>query len=525
MGRVMTGWLAHVLSEADHRLNHVQNWAEKRPRTLQGCLGKDVSGEDFTDDRLAVVLDKLSEDGNWSNFEAALNRRTLRVYNLERKCVRLDSTTANGYWEVTEDGLFQFGHSKDHRPDQPQVKVMLSTLDPLGMPVAVQVVSGEKADDPLYIPAIEQVRRGLEQRGLLYVGDCKIMALETRAHLQAGQDYYLGPFSKVQIPDEILDGYLQPVWDRKQSLTRVERIDENGEKVWVAEGYERTETLTTLVGEKSVTWVERRLVVRSLAQTHAAEVALHARLDKAEAALKDLNERRQGKERQTEIEALRRTAEALLKHNDVQGLLTLSYTERVEERSVRSYGDRPAETRVEHSFILGVERNETAIQAAIARLGWRVYGTNQPTEQLSLEQAVLAYREEYRVERNFGRLKGKPLSLTPMYLQEDHRATGLIRLMSIGLRVLSLLEGVVRQQLAETKSKLAGLYVGNPKRATARPTAEALLQTFKDIFLNVAQMGNQTQCHITPLSDLQFRILTLLGLPSDIYLALAADSS
>jgi transposase len=169
--------------------------------------------------------------------------------------------------------------------------------------------------------------------------------------------------------------------------------------------------------------------------------------------------------------------------------------------------------------------DETAIQAAIARLGWRVYGTNQPTEQLSLEQAVLAYREEYRVERNFGRLKGKPLSLTPMYLQEDHRATGLIRLLSIGLRVLSLLEGVVRQQLAETKSKLAGFYVGNPKRATARPTAEALLQTFKDIFLNVAHVGNQTQRHITPLSDLQFRILTLLGLPADIYLALAADSS
>src|SRR5664279_1526068 len=62
LGRVVTGWLAHVLSEADQRLNHVQSWAEKRPKTLQGCLGADVNGEDFTDDRLAGVLDKLSED-------------------------------------------------------------------------------------------------------------------------------------------------------------------------------------------------------------------------------------------------------------------------------------------------------------------------------------------------------------------------------------------------------------------------------------------------------------------------------
>jgi transposase len=92
---------------------------------------------------------------------------------------------------------------------------MRSTLDPLGMPISVQVVSGEKADDPLYIPAIKQVRSGLEQRGLLYVGDCKIMSLETRAYLQAGQDYYLGPFSKVQIPDETLEDYLPTGLGRK----------------------------------------------------------------------------------------------------------------------------------------------------------------------------------------------------------------------------------------------------------------------------------------------------------------------
>lgn len=291
---------------------------------------------------------------------------------------------------------------------------MLSTLDPLGMPVAVQVVSGEKADDPLYIPAIQQVRRGLEQRGLLYLGDCKIMALETRAYLQAGQDDYLGPFSKVQIPDDTLAAYLQPVWDENQPLTPVERVDENGERVQIAEGFEQTVHLTTTVDGKSVTWVERRLVVRSLAQAHAAETALRARLDKAELALKALNERHQGKERLTEVDALRHTAEALLKRLDVEGLFQLSYSEQVEERSVRAYGDRPAETRIARSLILGVERDEPAIQSTIARLGWRVYGTNQPPEQLSLEQAVLAYREEYRVERNFGRLKGKSLSLTPM---------------------------------------------------------------------------------------------------------------
>jgi transposase len=61
--------------------------------------------------------------------------------------------------------------------------------------------------------------------------------------------------------------------------------------------------------------------------------------------------------------------------------------------------------------------DEEALDAAVRRLGWRVYATNQPAASLSLPQAVLAYREQYIVERSFGRLKGRPLSLTPMYVR------------------------------------------------------------------------------------------------------------
>src|SRR5260370_34083726 len=94
--------------------------------------------------------------------------------------------------------------------------------------------------------------------------------------------------------------------------------------------------------------------------------------------------------------------------------------------------------------------------------GWRVYATNQPQELLLLEQAVWAYREDYLVEHGFGRLKGKPLSLSPMYVQSDRRATGLIHLLSVGLRVLALLEGSCRQRLADRHVPLPGLYAGNP---------------------------------------------------------------
>jgi len=525
LGRTASGWLSHVLSQADHRLNHVQGWAEKRLETLRSSLGGEVRSEDFTDDRLAAVLDALSDDHRWAAFEAALNRRILRVYDLKGQCVRLDSTTANGRWAVTEDGLFQFGHSKDGRPDLPQVKVMLSALDPLGMPLTTQVVSGERADDPLYIPAIKQVRQGLQKPGMLYVGDCKLMSLATRTYLQAGGDFYLGPFSKVSLPDETLESYLQAVWAGQQELTVVWRSQADGRVERIAEGYERTETLTASWDDKPVTWDERRLVIRSLPSAKAATQALQARLEKAQTALEALNERRKGKERFAEEEPLRQAAEAILKREQVDGLLHVTYLEEVHERQVRRYGERPAETRVERTFLCQVLRDEPAVQATIARFGWRVYATNQPKDQLSLEQAVLAYREEYLVEHNFARLKGKPLSLTPMYLQDDRHVTGLIRLLSIGLRVLTLLEGTVRQHLAESQATLAGLYAGNPKRTTARPSAEALLEAFQDIHLNLVHIGQQVHRHVTPLSELQQKILALLDLPRSIYEDLAAHSS
>jgi transposase len=122
-GNMLTGWLTHILSEADHRLNRVQDWAAKRLATLRGCLSSEVEALDFSDDRLAAGLDLLSDDERWASFEAALNQRSLRVYDLQAKRVRIDTTTGSGYWQVTEDGLFQYGHSKDHRPDQPQLKV------------------------------------------------------------------------------------------------------------------------------------------------------------------------------------------------------------------------------------------------------------------------------------------------------------------------------------------------------------------------------------------------------------------
>jgi len=128
------------------------------------------------------------------------------------------------------------GHRKDHRPDLPQVTGMLAALDPLGMPVATEVVLGQRADDPLYGPAMTRVRASVARRGLLYVGDGTLGALETRALLPAGGNDAVCPLSALQIPPEVLETYVAPVWTGQQPLPRVSRTAANGTRQRSAEG-------------------------------------------------------------------------------------------------------------------------------------------------------------------------------------------------------------------------------------------------------------------------------------------------
>src|SRR5437764_962296 len=85
LGGTLVVWRTHVLSQADHRLSHVQPWAAQRLETLGGSfafLGQPVRALDIADDRLAAILVALSDDARWCAVEAALAGRLVRAYDL-----------------------------------------------------------------------------------------------------------------------------------------------------------------------------------------------------------------------------------------------------------------------------------------------------------------------------------------------------------------------------------------------------------------------------------------------------------
>src|SRR5262249_6166948 len=195
LGWVSTIWLSSLLSRGDHRMVHVEPLVAQRLRTLGATTGQAVTRGDFTDDRLEIVLRRLRDDARWSAFASALNQHPGRVYDLATERVYVASTSASVYAAVSDNGFLQFGHSKDYRPDLPQVKVMQAVLDPLGMPLATDVVAGARADAPRSLPCMARVQASLGRRRLLSVGDGKMAARETR-----GQSAAPGDFSWCPLP-------------------------------------------------------------------------------------------------------------------------------------------------------------------------------------------------------------------------------------------------------------------------------------------------------------------------------------
>lgn len=516
-GQMLVAWLTHILSQGDHHMYHVQAWADRCPHTLQTYLGQAVQPTDLIDDRLADGLWRLSQPAVWTELEQRVNRQMVRAYRLTPERVRLDTTTASVYaGSEATSVLFQRGHSKDHRPDLRQLKVMLAALDPLGVLVGAEVVPGNRADDGLYIPMMQRLQASLAEEGLLYITDCKGGALGTRAYAQATRNGYLTPLAQVGHLPEELAAWVAAALAGEVELQPV-RNPEN--KRLLGEGYEITRPLSAEVeGHGTVMWTERVLIVHSESLAAAGRRGLRQRLQTTQTELLALTPARgRGRQQYTERVTLQTAVDEILERHDVAGLLSVELKLETTQRPVRAYAGQPARTETTERYLVAVTENTAAITEREQLLGWRAFATNAYKSHLSLPQAVLAYRAEWLVERDCARLKGRPLSLGPLWLEREDHAVGLVHLLTLGARVLALLEHEVRQNLQRDQRTLAGLYPGQPRRVTDQPTTERMLKVFKQVILTVIVLGHETHVHLTPLSKVHTAIMKALGCPPDLY--------
>ena len=395
-------------------------------------LGRDVvlpGIEAVSDDELYRAMDFLlacSERVQESVFFSLAN-----LLNLEVDVIFFDTTST--YFEVDvddeaetegieeqttgegrpEQGLRRLGHSKDHRPDLPQVVIGLAVTRE-GIPVRVWVWPGNMNDQTL----VEQVKRDLAGWRLgraVYVVDSGFAGRDNLRHLRAGGGHYIaGMKLRSGMPET------------EQALSRQGRYRAVRDNLRVKE---------VRVGDGDA--AVRYVACHNPAEAERDRALRERRIVRIEAELARLDQQRQRAKTKAEREQHLRGECALRDHP------TLSHYLR------QTKGGR-----------LALDRQKIAAEERLD--GKYLLTTSDPS--LSAEDVALGYTQLQEAERSFRDLKGT-LLLRPVFHRKDDRIRAHVLICFLALVLVRLAETQAGETWRTIRAELGQIRQGHFRSA------------------------------------------------------------
>ena len=540
-GQVAVLFVSYIIHQRSHRLSSMEQWVKEHHTVLEQVTGWSIGDKEATDDRLGIMLDALGSDKEQSvEFQRQLGGQVIQAYELPTKVGRYDTSSfsvhhAPADGEQPAHDLLRFGHSKDKRPDLVQFKQGLGTLDPAGVPLVTHTLSGETADDGLYLSAWDEMCQTIGHTDWLYVADCKAAACLTRATVDHNGGHYLFPLPMTGQRPAWLRQQLRDPSNEPETIYLPELTDKACPETLPEfdEGCNRRDKRPQAVGQGFVvkrtleadlaagtphTWDEQWFVSQSFAHAERTKRSLQRRVSRTVDMLHSMRP----KSKETARDWQQR-ADHLLKQRKMGDYVTATVHETVTTTKRYLKPGRPTPNSpyrlIEQCHLsLDVQIDETALDEACRLAGWRIYVNNDEPDDISLPQATAYYRDEWLVERGWHRFKKGDLPALPLFLRIPERIIGLMLLLFVALQALTLIEFVARRNLEAQKTEIAGLVPGNPKNKTARPTAERLLAAFTTLHFVVETDHTQVRGYLNEtLTPLQQQILLLLELPETIF--------
>ncbi len=369
-------------------------------------LGRDAvleGVEGVSDDELYRAMDFLltcSERVQESVFFSVAH-----LLNLEVDVIFFDTTST--YFEVDLDDpgddeeeqagelaaagegpLRRLGHSKDHRPDLPQVVIGLAVTRE-GIPVRVWVWPGNANDQTL----VEQVKADLAGWRLgraIYVVDSGFAGRDNLRRLRsAGGHYIAGVKLRSGMPET------------KAALSRQGRYRQIRDNLCVKE---------VRVGEGDA--AERYVVCHNPAEGERDRARRQARIERIERELARLKAQRQRAKSRAEREAHQRGECALRDHPTLSRYLRQTKSGRL----LLDHAKIAAEERLDGKYLLT---------------------TSDPS--LSAEDVALGYKQLVEAERSFRDLKGT-LLLRPVFHRKDERIRAHVLICFLALVLIRVAE-------------------------------------------------------------------------------------
>lgn len=478
-------------------------------KTVLKVLMPQIAPEDYFDDRLADTLDALFAAGI-GNLELAITRNMIEEFEIQSPVCHNDTTSVSFYGNADnqktgESIRISFGHSKKHRDDLKQLVWSMSVSSDHAFPLFQKAYSGNTADVKTYVEQWHKLIDVLDSRDFLYIGDCKLITFENMAHIAGNDGFFLAP---------------APMYKAYKSAFE-KALESHGHEALIAyKGrFNRGFEVPMDFSHEDRDYPLRMIILFDHGLRQTKQKALQSRVDKT---LEDftLLSQKLNRYKLKSRKNIKAACDAILSRRKTERYFTYTLSNHPVTTHKNGKRGRPSATAekvatVKNHFSLRLEFNEEAFENDLEQFGYYPLLTNKSSDELSIEEAMLAHKNQYKIEHTFRRSKG-PLDIEPIYLHTPERIEAFLMLFKIALQMVVLIERSARKNIDERDRGLDGFM---PNRKDVRnPRAEYMLKEFEDIVQGELQLpdGN-TYGFVTALTELQKDILSILAVPNHYY--------
>ena len=480
-------------------------------KTVLKVLLPQIEADQYFDDRLADTLDALFGYGV-GDLDMLITGNMIDVFNIESQRCHNDTTSVSMYGDAdnnkTEQSIqITYGHSKKHRKDLKQFVWSMSVSSDHAFPLFQQAYSGNTADSTTYVEQWQRLIDLIGRRDFLYVADSKLICHQSMAHIHDNDGFFVAPApmyeSYKKVFEDALDNH-----DRQWLIEYKGRFN-RGFEVPMDFKYEDKDYRLRMI-----ILFDHGLFARK-------QKTLQNRIGKTQKAFEQISAKL-NRYKLKSYDAIDKACSAILKRHHTKDF----FTYRIINEPITTYKNkhrgRPSKKAkseqiaiVQDHFKLELILDQNALDRALSRCGYYPLLTNQSQEQLSIEDAMLAHKKQYKSEHTFRRAKG-PYSIEPVYLHTPERIEAFLLLFKIALQMVVLIARTARKNIC---NRHYGLYNFMPNRVDVRnPRSEYMLKEFEDIVKGEMPLpdGN-TYGFVSELNKLQRDILSVLEVPLNYY--------
>lgn len=462
-------------------------------------LNLEISAKDLNREVLGRYLDDIY-DATPDSLFVKLAAKTCEKLGISIQEVHLDSTSFSYDGHVKEEDMCEmkidFGYSRDHHEELPQVCLLGITDGKSRMPIFTKAVSGSKPDVKSFLDVVGGDWPLLQEQfnDLRYlVGDS---ALCTSDILKAAREK--GILLVTRVPDKykfVKDAYLASASEELTKIYEIGEDDQNYGK-WC--------------GSQEIGGIPLKLLlVKNLERRESKEATVRRRaekeLDKLQTALKKMR---------TQPAKCRADAEKNL--NELKAkcractITDVEYTEvKKNKRRGRPKAGEEAETvTVAVQVTAKVAISEDYIKAKVEEEIMFVIGTTDTQRDWTMAELLSTYKRQSTIERMWKLSKDPKICLDALYLKTPHRIVALMWILSVALLVFAATEHLLKEAMNRENIRMP---TPDHRTELAIPTLLRLKQYVDNSNINLLFIPKDNSFKIAGLTDVFVQILEAMG--------------